>query len=215
MSEASIQDQESLFLSRIDSAATLDELESARVEALGRKGSLNAGLQRDGQARRRKQKAASASCSTAPSRSSKARTRASARRSARQRSTRASMPNGWISRCPRPALARPSASRHADPARDRRPVRVAGLRRARWPRSRNRIPQLRRAQHSGRPSRARHAGYLLARWRQPAAHPHLARAGARHGATRPAAAHDRARPRLPQRRAWMPRTSTPSISSKA
>ncbi len=42
MSEASIQDQESLFLSRIDSAATLDELESARVEALGRNGWLNA-----------------------------------------------------------------------------------------------------------------------------------------------------------------------------
>ncbi len=32
----------------------------------------------------------------------------------------------------------------------------------------------------------------------PAAHPHLARAGARHGAPRAAAAHDRARPRLPQ-----------------
>ena len=35
--------------------------------------------------------------------------------------------------------------------------------------------------------------------RQSAAHPHLAGAGARHGEARAAAAHDRARPRLPQR----------------
>jgi phenylalanyl-tRNA synthetase alpha chain len=36
----SIQREESLFLARIESAATLEQLESARVEALGRKGGL-------------------------------------------------------------------------------------------------------------------------------------------------------------------------------
>jgi phenylalanyl-tRNA synthetase alpha chain len=40
MLEDSIQRQESLFLARIASAGTLEELESARVEALGRKGVL-------------------------------------------------------------------------------------------------------------------------------------------------------------------------------
>ena len=50
-----------------------------------------------------------------------------------------------------------------------------------------------------RPSRARHAGHLLAGWRQPAAHAHFAGAGARHGAAGSAAAHDRAGSRVPQR----------------
>ena len=49
-----------------------------------------------------------------------------------------------------------------------------------------------------RSSRARRPGHLLAHRRQPAPHPHLARAGARHGASRRAAARDRSRPRLPQ-----------------
>jgi phenylalanyl-tRNA synthetase alpha chain len=40
MLDDSIQQQESLFLSRIESAATLEELESARVESLGRNGAL-------------------------------------------------------------------------------------------------------------------------------------------------------------------------------
>jgi phenylalanyl-tRNA synthetase alpha chain len=40
MLEDSLQQQETLFLSRIDAASTLDEVESARVEALGRKGAL-------------------------------------------------------------------------------------------------------------------------------------------------------------------------------
>src|SRR5271166_4205710 len=40
MLDDSIQRQESLFLARVASAATLEELESARVEALGRKGAL-------------------------------------------------------------------------------------------------------------------------------------------------------------------------------
>jgi phenylalanyl-tRNA synthetase alpha chain len=41
MPEASIQEQESLSLQRIDCAVTLEELEAARVEALGRNGWLN------------------------------------------------------------------------------------------------------------------------------------------------------------------------------
>jgi phenylalanyl-tRNA synthetase alpha chain len=40
MLDDSIQQQENLFLSRIESAATLEELESARVESLGRNGAL-------------------------------------------------------------------------------------------------------------------------------------------------------------------------------
>jgi phenylalanyl-tRNA synthetase alpha chain len=40
MSSDSITREETLFLSRIESAATLEELEAARVEALGRKGAL-------------------------------------------------------------------------------------------------------------------------------------------------------------------------------
>ena len=40
MSMDSITSEETLFLSRIEGAATLEELESARVEALGRKGAL-------------------------------------------------------------------------------------------------------------------------------------------------------------------------------
>ncbi len=40
MSDDSIRQQETLFLTRIASAASLEELESARVEALGRKGAL-------------------------------------------------------------------------------------------------------------------------------------------------------------------------------
>jgi phenylalanyl-tRNA synthetase alpha chain len=40
MLDDSIQQQESLFLARIAAAATLEDLESARVEALGRKGAL-------------------------------------------------------------------------------------------------------------------------------------------------------------------------------
>ena len=50
-----------------------------------------------------------------------------------------------------------------------------------------------------RSSRARHAGHVLARRRESAADPHLAGSGARHGEARAAAAHDRARPRVPQR----------------
>ena len=51
MLDDSIQQQEILFLARIAAAATLEELESARVEALGRKGALTSGQQGDGQAR--------------------------------------------------------------------------------------------------------------------------------------------------------------------
>ena len=114
----------------------------------------------------------------------------------------------------RPA-PRPSAPHHAHPARTRRAVRLARLRGAGRPRSGDRVSQFRRAEHPARPSRARHAGHVLAGWRQSAAHPHFAGAGARHGAARPAAAHDRARAACSATRAWTPPTSTPSISSKA
>ena len=102
---------------------------------------------------------------------------------------------------PAPGPRRGSApSRHHYSERDRRPVRVHGIHRARRPRGGDRVPQLRCAEHSARASRARHAGHLLARRRQSAAHAHVSRAGARHAETRSAAANDCSRPRLPQRR---------------
>src|SRR5690242_1150993 len=97
------------------------------------------------------------------------------------------------------AAARPPASDYAHSARTGKSFRLARLRRAGRPRGRRRISQLRRAQYPARTSGARHAGHFLARWRQPAAHAYLARAGARYGAPGTAAAHDRARPGLPQR----------------
>ena len=108
------------------------------------------------------------------------------------------------------------ASDHAHPERDRGPVHLARLRRAGRAGSGNRISQLRRAEHSARPSGARHAGHVLAcERRQPAAHAHFAGAGARHGEAGAAAAHDRARAACSATKKWTPRTSTRSISSKA
>ena len=89
---------------------------------------------------------------------------------------------------------------HADPAGARRAVRLARVRGAGRSRGRDRVSQLRRAEYSAGPSGARHAGHVLAGRRQSAAHPHFAGAGARHGAAGAAAAHDRAGPRLPQRK---------------
>src|ERR1017187_10373030 len=112
----------------------------------------------------------------------------SQRRVARSHAPRARPANG------------PSAPHHPDSIRNRSPLRLPRFRRSRRPRGRRRISQFRRAQHPRRPSRARHAGHLLAHRWQPAAHPHFARSSARHGAPRTTPAHDRVRPRLPQRK---------------
>ena len=96
--------------------------------------------------------------------------------------------------------ARQPASGHPNPHGDRRLVPVARLHGARRPGSGNRIPQLRRAEYPAGPSRARHAGHVLAHRRQSAAHAHVAGAGSRHGTLGAAAAHDRAGPRVPQRK---------------
>ena len=57
---------------------------------------------------------------------------------------------------------RQPASGDHHPERDRGSVHVARIRGAGWPGSGDRISQLRRAEHSGRASGARHAGYVLA-----------------------------------------------------
>ena len=95
--------------------------------------------------------------------------------------------------------------------------------RRRRSRSRNRLLQLRVHELPAGPSGARHAGH--ARRRQPgappaarppaAAHPHLARADAHHGAAAAARPHRDPRQGAPQRRRTTPRTRRSFTRSKA
>ncbi len=78
----------------------------------------------------------------------------------------------------RPATRhRPSA--HPGARRDRRDLRGARLLGGRGAGDRDRLLQLRGAQHAARPSGARHAGHVLPLGRHAPAHPHLARADPR------------------------------------
>ena len=94
-------------------------------------------------------------------------------------------PNGSTSRCPRPVRGAATCIPSRSIQREIEDLfRSLGFAVLDGPEVEDRISQFRRAEHSARPSRARHAGHLLAGRRQPAAHPHVARAGARHGAAR-------------------------------
>ena len=215
MLDQSIQELESGSLARIASARSPEQLEAVRVDVLGRKGALAQISKEMGklapEERARVGKLLNAAKQALEAALEARQAGVRGRRAARAPGRRVGGPDAARAR-PAP---RPPAPHHADPARDRGPVRFARLHRAGRPRGRNRVPQLRRAEHPAGPPGARHAGHVLARRRQPAAHAHLARAGARHGEAGPAAAHDRARPRLPQRERGRLATSTPSISSKA
>ena len=199
MLEESIQELESRSLARIASAATADELEAVRVDALGRKGGLTQFSKEMGKLAPEERKRARHAAERRP---------AEAGRGARiaQGAVRGSGPARAAGRRmggPHAARARtaprPSAPDHAHPAGTGRALRLARIRGAGRSRSRDRISQFRRPEHPARPSGARHAGHVLAGRRQPAAHAHFAGAGPRHGAARPAAAHDRAGPRISQR----------------
>ena len=104
---------------------------------------------------------------------------------------------------------------HAAPAdagapRDRGDLPRPRLRGAHRPVDRDRVEQLRRAQHAAGPPRARHAGHLLRRGRAHPALAHLAGADP-HDAGGPAAGADhRARQRLPPRRRRHPHADVPA-----
>jgi hypothetical protein len=136
-------------------------LEAVRIEVLGRKGLARAASKDMGklapeeraahrQAAQRRQAALEQAFETRQRQLRGSPGSAPGRRMARSHAARA-----------RPA-ARPSAPHHAIPARNRRPLRSLGFAVLDGPEVEDRIPQFRRAQHPGRPSRARHAGHLLA-----------------------------------------------------
>ena len=77
------------------------------------------------------------------------------------------------------------------------------------PLDRDRVEQLRRAQHAARSPRARHAGHLLRRGRAHPALAHLAGADPHHAGRAAAGADRRARQRLPARRRRHPHADVP------
>ena len=216
MLDESIQELVSRSLARIAAANSLDELEAVRVDALGRKAGLSQISKEMGKLAPEERKRIGQLLNAA-------RQKLEAALESQEAVLRPTPPSRarldaeWVDlTLPAPGPRRGHLHPITRIQRELEELFVSlGLRRAGWPRGRDRILQLRRPEHPAGPSRARHAGHLLAGWRQPAAHPHLARAGARHGAPGPAAAHDRARPRLPQRERGRLATSTPSTSSKA
>src|SRR5207244_10145485 len=89
---------------------------------------------------------------------------------------------------------------HARPRRDRRDLRRPRLLGRRGARGRDRLLQLRGAEHPARPSRARHAGHLLPLGVHAPPHPHVARPDPRDADAEAAGADHRPREGLSPRR---------------
>ena len=194
-----MQDLVDSALARIHAAATAEELEAVRVEVLGRKGVLTQ-LSKDMGKLPPEERAAAASSSTRRSRRSKSAYEARAsRRSSAPRWRSGSMPSGSISPFPRRAST---------------PGSLHPITQIQWEiedlfRSLGFTvldgPEVETEYHNfdalnippDHPARDMQDTFWLRR-RPSAAHPHVARAGARHGEAGSAAAHDRAGPRLPQ-----------------
>ncbi len=202
MLEESIQELESRSLARIASAAIFRGAGSRPRGRAGPQGNACRRSARRWASSRPKTERASASCSTAPSRNWKRRSTSNAAQfDDSTPCAPASIPNGSISPCPRPVRAAATCTpSRASSANSKSCSSRSGFAVLDGPEVETEYHNFDALNIPARPSRARHAGHLLAGWRQPAAHPHLARAGARHGAAGPAAAHDRARPRVPQRK---------------
>ena len=210
----------------ITAAADSDALENVRIQYLGRKAELpnllrNVAAAPGARARRHRQgrergAQGARGCDRAARRATR---RDGARAAARARPRRHHAPGG-----PSPA-ARPPASHHPDPARDRGRVHRPRLQRRRGPRSRDRLLQLRRAQLRFDAPLAADVGHVLRRAgaghlrsaSAPAARAHLADAGPRDGAPAAAAVHHRPGPHVPPRQRRHPhaRSSTRSRGSRS
>ena len=115
------------------------------------------------------------------------------------------------SRCRRAGRALGHAApAHAGAPRDRGRSSPGSASRSHRALDRDRLPQLRRAQHAAGPPRARHAGHLLRRGRAHPALAHLAGADPHHAGGAAAGADHRARQRLPPRRRRHPLADVPA-----
>ena len=193
MLESSIQELVSGALARIASAGALEELEPVRVEVLGRKGAIDQFFKQMGRLAPEERARAGKLLNDAK-RELEARGKKGVRA---EGSTPAWTASGWTSRCPRPA---PAPAICIPSRRSRRRSRTCS---SRWASPCSTAPKSKPSTTTSTPStfppdhpaRDMQDTFWLDR-RQPAAHPHVARAGARHGAAGAAAAHDRARARV-------------------
>src|ERR1017187_3914841 len=144
MLDESIQELAARSLARIAAADTPEALEAARVEAVGRKGEVGEISKSTGQlspdegqslARGAQTQLHAPQACRAANRSRTRRPEAGVRRYRPARAPRCRVGGCHFARA-RPA-PRPPASDHAHPARTRGPLRLAGIRRAGRPRSRD------------------------------------------------------------------------------
>ena len=111
--------------------------------------------------------------------------------------------------------ARPAASAHANPPRDRGHLPRHGLRGLGRPRGGHRLGELRRAQHRPRPPVAVEARHLLPRRRHDPAHAHVARPDQGDADAHAADLHGLAGPRATAATRRTRRTRRPSSRSSA
>ena len=174
--EAVISEVPITALEQLRGASTLDAVEAVRVEALGRKGRL-AEISKEFGKLSPEERARVGKLLNSAKQELEAKIEAR-KASLEQDALNARLDSEWIDLTapapgPRPGGLHPVAQVQRGSNRCSSP----------WdspcstaPKSGPKL-QLRRAQHSRRSSRARHAGHLLAQRRPPAAHPHFARAG--------------------------------------
>ena len=199
MLDSNLQELEVRASTLLDGAASMEALEAARVEFLGRKGALVTVGKEMGKLapedRARVGKLLNAVKQNLES-------RYEARKAAFDRAALDSrLASEWLDlTLPAPGM-RPGKLHpvHADSAGDRGAVHLAGIRRA------STGPEVETEYYNfdalnippDHPARDMQDTFWLSDGTS-AAHAHLAGAGPRHAEVRPAAAHDRARPRLPQ-----------------